>query len=626
MRGRLPTLSMAVLMAAAPRAWTPCCSAAAQQQARGLHHFEWLDREGRRRRGGRSPRICDIRSYGAVPGSTNATHAGPSSTRAIQRAIDDCALAAGGTVLVPAGQTFVTGSLFLKSNITLFVAKGATLLGATARDAWRTDGSDAPEYPWVYDRLDWWGMFRASLINGPRCTAHPACPTPAQNRTTPHCGPNKTFGDLCAAREKLHNVVITGEGTIDGNARNPGFHGGWWDAGARTNRNRPLLVSPSFVDGLTIHGRLTFTGGANWQTHPMFCNHVWITNLTVNSVGVPNGDGIDPDSCQNVLIEDSNLETGDDCIAIKSGRNEDGLADNASTANVVIRNMVFGVGHGISIGSETSGGVHNVTLTNLTMVGTANGMRVKSARGRGNSVTNIVYENMVMRGVGAYPITVNMDYGDACAEWTGECALPRFENFTVRNVVSDGSGLGMRFACLNSSRCTGFQFTNITIRGARGGYECAYVYGSARNVTPSMDACLNHGGPPPKPPPRPPPPPKHRCAAQAANQRCFDDSMSGSLLPVPEPATHDKTTLEVCASACFDGQHTLAGIDAGNHCWCGAESDLSGAAAKAKSRPLAECESTPCHADKAEKCGGTDRLLVYHFACDELQGGALGRG
>ena len=83
--------------------------------------------------------------------------------------------------------------------------------------------------------------------------------------STPHCGPNSTFGDLCTAREKLQNVVITGEGTIDGNGRNPGARGGWWDSGTKASSNRPLLVSPSFIDGLTIHGGLTVTDGANWQ-------------------------------------------------------------------------------------------------------------------------------------------------------------------------------------------------------------------------------------------------------------------------------------------------------------------------------------------------------------------------
>ena len=225
--------------------------------------------------------------------------------------------------------------------------------------------------------------------------------------------------------------------------------------------------------------------------------------------------------------------------------------------------MHFQQGHGISIGSETSGGVNNVTLTNLSMDGTANGMRVKSAKGRGNSVTNILYENMVMRNIGSDPITVNMGYGNACAEWTGECALPVFANFTVRNVRSLNSGGSMNFVCLNDSHCSGFMFENITLTGARAGYRCEWVYGTAVDVSPPMTSCLNHGGPPPKPPPAPPPA-KHHCTIETQGQRCFNDTVSGSLLPVAEPATHDKTTLAVCASACFESKRTLAGIDERN--------------------------------------------------------------
>ena len=124
---------------------------------------------------------------------------------------------------------------------------------------------------------------------------------------------------------------------------------------------------------------------------------------------------------------------------------------------------------------------------------------------------------------------------------------------------------------------------------------------------------------PPPPAPLPPPPPAH-CTIQASSQRCYNDTARGSVLPVSEPATHDRTTLEICAAACFEDRrqgvfNTLAGIDGGNHCWCGTEADAGSAAAKAKARPLAECQASPCHADKGQKCGGVDRLLVYSFVC-----------
>ena len=178
----------------------------------------------------------------------------------------------------------------------------------------------------------------------------------------------------------------------------------------------------------------------------------------------------------------------------------------------------------------------------------------------------------------------------------------------------------MNFVCLHDSHCTGFMFHNITIIGARSPYHCEFVYGTALDVSPSMVNCLNRGGPPPKPPPPPPPPtpspsPLHHCTIQTAKQRCYNDTVRGSVLPVAEPLTHDKTTLQVCASACFEGTHSLAGIDEGNHCYCGDEIDLKGAAVRAKGRPLSECEATPCHANKNQRCGGIDRILVYSFHC-----------
>ena len=125
---------------------------------------------------------------------------------------------------------------------------------------------------------------------------------------------------------------------------------------------------------------------------------------------------------------------------------------------------------------------------------------------------------------------------------------------------------------------------------------------------------------PPPPGPPAPLPPAHCSIPAASGQRCYNDTARGSILPVPEPATHDKVTLEVCAAACYADRrqgvfNTLAGIDAGNHCWCGTAADVATAAAQASVRPLAECQVSPCHADKGQRCGGVDRLLVYSFTC-----------
>ena len=195
----------------------------------------------------------------------------------------------------------------------------------------------------------------------------------------------------------------------------------------------------------------------------------------------------------------------------------------------------------------------------------------------------------------------------------------RFSNLTAKNIyVGDAVFSAFNIVGYKSpaaqQQFLGFTLDNFTVKHfkALGTCENAAVE-LVGHISPAFPACTNST---PNPPP-PPPPAKHHCTVQTKNQQCYDDTASGSLLPVPEPSTHDKVTLQVCASACFDGKHGLAGIDGGNHCWCGSESDLRSAAARAKNKPLAECEVTPCHADKDQKCGGTDRLLVYAFTCTQ---------
>ena len=159
---------------------------------------------------------------------------------------------------------------------------------------------------------------------------------------------------------------------------------------------------------------------------------------------------------------------------------------------------------------------------------------------------------------------------------------------------------------------------NAVVFGGFGLTASALGWAGTENGLAPYPAWSTWSPPPPGPPP--PLPPAH-CTVQAASEMgCFNDTARGSVLPVPEPATHDKTTLQVCAAACFADRrqgvfNTLAGIDAGNHCYCGTAADLATAAAQASIRPLAECQASPCHADKDQRCGGIGRLLVYNFSC-----------
>lgn len=163
---------------------------------------------------------------------------------------------------------------------------------------------------------------------------------------------------------------------------------------------RPKTISPINCTNVLIEG-ITMERSAFWNVCPIYCENVIIRGITVNSIGVPSGDGIDIESCRNVLIEYSTLNCGDDCFTIKSGRCEDGLRVGKATENVVIRYSLAKDGHGgITCGSETAGGMKNIYLYNCVFNGTQVGIRFKTRRNRAGGVNEILYEKIRMINVG----------------------------------------------------------------------------------------------------------------------------------------------------------------------------------------------------------------------------------
>jgi polygalacturonase len=290
-------------------------------------------------------------------------------TAAIQRAIDTAAGAGGGMVYVPAG-SYVTGALWLRSNITLFIESGATLLGSQDVNAF-------PEWTpkWEGPR----STTRAALISG----------------------------------EGLQNVSIIGRGTIDGRGQM------WWqmhkqlEAGMKIMR--PRLVRLVDCRNVLVED-VTLTNSPAWTLNPVACDIVSICRVTVkNPPDSPNTDGINPDSCSNVRISDCHIDVGDDCITIKSGSEEEPRREYRPCENITITNCTMMHGHGgVVIGSEMSGGVRNVAISNCTFVGTDRGIRIKSRRGRGGVVEDIRVSNIVMDAV-LCPIAINLFYG--CGAW-----------------------------------------------------------------------------------------------------------------------------------------------------------------------------------------------------------------
>jgi len=318
--------------------------------------------------------IYNIADYGAVPDKPEFLN-----NKVINSAVDLCSSKGGGMVVVPKG-TWHTGPIVLKSNVNLHIEEGAVLLFT----------ADTLQYPGVLTR--WEGM---DCINvSPMIYA---------------------YGQ--------ENIAITGKGTIDGGASKENWWGmnrlnavpgkrlrgrallmDWNEKGTPVEQRvmfaadhlRPQLINLYTCKKILIQD-LTLNRPAFWTIHPLMCENLTVKNVTINTQGAPNGDGCDPESCKNVLIENCFFNTGDDCIAIKSGRNGDGRKWNIPSENIIVRNCRMQNGHGgVVIGSEISGGYRNLYVENCEMDSPTldRVIRIKTNNCRGGVIENIFVRNV----------------------------------------------------------------------------------------------------------------------------------------------------------------------------------------------------------------------------------------
>ena len=345
---------------------------------------------------GRSANVVNIRDFGASGDGRS------SATKQIQAAIDAAAAAGGGTVLVPAGQ-YVTGTLWMKSNVTVHIDAGGTLLGS----------QDKAEFPeWT---SDWEG--------------------PNVPKETPRYAP-------LFAGENLENVALVGRGTVDARGEM------WWamqNAQKGKEVMRPRTLRLVNCRNVLVEG-LTFKRSGYWTISPLACDNVTIDKITIiNPPDSPNTDGINPESCRNVRISNCHVDVGDDCITIKSGKETDGRRELWPCENITISNCTLVHGHGgVVFGSEMSGSIRNVTISNCVFVGTDRGLRFKARRGRGGVIEDIRADNLVMDGV-LCPISVNLFYGPGA--WTDkkvtdqspapvDAGTPRFRRLRFSNITA----------------------------------------------------------------------------------------------------------------------------------------------------------------------------------------------
>jgi hypothetical protein len=395
----------------------------------------------------------------AGPGSFNVLDFGAvadgrtMNTSAFARAVAACASAHGGTVVVPAGR-YLTGSIALGSDMTLELEAGSEIL-------YSADPADSPIVPSRWESTN-------AFIHAP----------------------------LVYANGK-ENIAITGRGTLNGQGSN-----WWWRNGSyapsRSGEVRPALeawhrlygrieagqrpaaeefrlaadyLRPPLVQfyGCTnVHVEgVTLTESPMWILHPVYSENVSIRGVTFISTG-PNGDGVDVDSCRDVRISDCFFSTGDDCIVIKSGRDADGRRTARPTEHVTITNCVMYQGHGaVVIGSETSGGIRDIVASNIVARGTWHGIRIKSERGRGNTIEDMRFDNFVINGSTKEAIEITALYEDEPAE-PFSARTPVFRNLAFSNLTIVGAAQVASIHGLPEKAMEQLRFTDITATGDAG--------------------------------------------------------------------------------------------------------------------------------------------------------------
>ena len=409
------------------------------------------------------------------------------NTNAFSKAIDVLAKKGGGTLNVPVGIWF-TGPIVFKSNINLHLEKGALILFSP----------DKKLYPLVDIIFEGLNTYR--------------CQSPISGRN-------------------LTNVAITSEGAIDGNGQywralkkqkvtdaewkeltSKGgvfFRPDYWvpseeflkgqnisgmnvPEGLKTKAEfeavhdflRPVMISFYECKNVFLQGVL-FQNSPAWNVHPLMCENVIIDNIKVRNPSYSqNGDGLDLESCKNSIIINSTFDCGDDGICIKSGKDEDGRRNARACENLIVDNCTVFKGHGgFVVGSEMSGGVKNIKVSNCSFLGTDVGLRFKSTRGRGGVVENIFIDNITMMNIVTEPLLFDLFYGGKSASESladsdqvkpdikipvADVTTPAFKNIYIKNIYCSNARRAMFFNGLPEMNIQNINVENVIITAEYG--------------------------------------------------------------------------------------------------------------------------------------------------------------
>ena len=415
----------------------------------------------------RQPEFKD-KSYNITDFGASTKAKAADNQKAINKAIATCSKNGGGRVVIPEG-TFITGAITMLSKVNLHIEKNGVLLFAFQPELY-------PIVPTRWEGIDCWNL------------------------------------QPCVYAYKQTDIAITGQGTIDGGGENDTWwkwcgkdHYGWKEGiisqksgsrarllkmaedGVDMNERkfgpqdglRPQLINFNQCDGILIED-VTLLRSPFWVIHPLLSKNITVRGVHINNDG-PNGDGCDPESCDGVLIENCFFNTGDDCIAIKSGRNNDGQLWGRPSENIIIRNCEMQNGHGgVVLGSEISGGCRNVFAENCKMDSPDldRVIRIKTNTCRGGIIENLYARNIEVGQCGESVLKINLDYEpkEICCRGYA----PTVRNINIENITCQKSKYGVQIIALDSV-CNVYDINvkNCRFNGVKDGN---FESGQTRNI------------------------------------------------------------------------------------------------------------------------------------------------
>ncbi|MBF4516015.1 glycoside hydrolase family 28 protein [Flavobacterium sp. ANB] len=409
------------------------------------------------------------------------------NTKAFADAIDAVSKKGGGKVIIPPG-IWLTGPIILKSNIELYASTGALIKFSTNKDlypiietsfeglnTWRCIspiyGKNLENVAFtgngVYDGSgEVWRMVKKSKL------------TESQWKTLIASG-----GVLNDKKESWYpsEQYVKGNQNADQNVR-PDLKTKE-EFQAIRDFLRPVMVSIQNSKRVLFDGPV-FQNSPAWNIHPLMVEDLIVRNVTVrNPWYSQNGDGLDVESCKNVVIENSSFDVGDDAICIKSGKDKDGRDRGVPCENIIVKNNIVYHGHGgVTVGSEMSGGVKNLHVSNCTFMGTDVGLRFKSTRGRGGIVENIFISDIYMIDIPSQAISFDLYYGgksiaETLAEGGNKVSTkmvpvndetPQFKNISIKNITISGAYQAVFLQGLPEMNLENIEISNLTAKAQKG--------------------------------------------------------------------------------------------------------------------------------------------------------------